>query len=84
MRFPYEVIFGELLLDLLFNENLVTQDEYNRINRHYENNRNENNFTLIIISEILDFIDNDKYDDVIDLIITKGEVTSITYCYVAI
>ena len=61
-----------------------TEAEYKKINKHYESNRNEDNFTLIIITEILEFIDDEKLGDVINLIKTKGEVTSIAYCYVAI
>lgn len=84
MKFPYEVISGELLLDSLFNENLITQGQHDRISKHYEDSRNENNFTLILISEILEFIDESQHDDVINLIKTKGQVKLLTYCYVAI
>jgi len=84
MKFPYEVISGELLLDSLFNETLITQGQHDRINKHYEDSRNEDNFTLILITEILDFIDESQHADVINLIKTKGQVEQLTYCYVAI
>ena len=84
MKFPYECLSGELLLEDLRKNNLVTEAEYKKINKHYESNRNEDNFTLIIITEILEFIDDEKLGDVNNLIKTKGEVTSIAYCYVAI
>ena len=84
MRFPFEIISGEMLLDSLFNNNLITQGQYDKINKHYEDVRNENNYTLIIIAEILQLLDESQYADVKNLIQTKGQVEDFNYCYIAI
>ena len=84
MRFPFEIISGVMLLDSLFNNNLITQGQYDKINKHYEDVRNENNYTLIIIAEILQLLDESQYADVKNLIQTKGQVEDFNYCYIAI
>lgn len=84
MRFPFEIISGEMLLDSLFNNNLITQGQYDKINKHYEDARNENNYTLIIIAEILQLLDESQYADVKNLIRSKGQVEDFNYCYIAI
>ena len=35
MKFPYECLSGELLLEDLRKNNLVTEAEYKKINKHY-------------------------------------------------
>jgi ABC-type oligopeptide transport system ATPase subunit len=84
MRFPFEIISGEMLLDSLFNNNLITQGQHDKINKHYEDSRNENNYTLIIIDEIFELLDESQHADVKKLIQTKGQVEDFNYCYIAI
>ena len=84
MKFPFEIISGEMLLDSLFNNNLITQGQYDKINKYYEDTRNENNYTLIIIVEILQLLDESQYADVKNLIQNKGQVEDFNYCYIAI
>lgn len=84
MRFPFEIISGEMLLDSLFNNNLITQGQHDKINKRYEDLRNDQNYTLVIINEILELLDESQYADVKNLIQTKGQVTDFNYCYIAI
>lgn len=84
MRFPFEIISGEMLLDSLLNNNLITQGQHDKIDKRYEDLRNDQNYTLVIVNEILELLDESQYADVKNLIKTKGQVTDFNYCYIAI
>ena len=83
MRFPFEIISGEMLLDSLLNNNLITQGQHDKIDKRYEDLRNDQNYTLVIVNEILELLDESQYADVKNLIKTNGQVTDFNYCYIA-
>lgn len=84
MRLPYEIISGELLTESLFNNNLITQGQYDRIVKKLDDLRNENNWTLLWLGEYKDLLDESQHDDIDNHIREKAKINDIAYCYAAV
>jgi hypothetical protein len=84
MTLPFDVISGMLLLEALLNESIIDQWQYDRIDKHFDDLRNENNYTLVITGELSDFLDEDQYNDALNLIKSKCSLTPGHTFYLAI
>tara|TARA_R110000868_G_scaffold13161_18_gene61940 strand:+ start:723 stop:977 length:255 start_codon:yes stop_codon:yes gene_type:complete len=84
MMLPFDVISGVLLLEALLNENIINQGQYDRIDKHFDDLRNANNYTLVITSELTDFIDESQYINAINLVKSKCSLTPGNSVYLAI
>lgn len=84
MKMPFDVISGSLLLDALFNENIINQGQYDRIDKHFDDLRNSVNYTLVIVGELEDFLDEDQFNNAINLVRTKCSLTPGHTFYLAI
>ena len=84
MKMPFEVISGEILVESLFNANLITQGQYDRLNKVFDDLRNENNYVLLWLGEALQYLDETQVADVRNHIIKKANIQDIKNCYIAI
>lgn len=84
MMLPFDVISGVLLLEALLNENIINQGQYDRIDKHFDDLRNNLNYTLVITSELTDFIDESQYINAINLVKSKCLLTPGHAFYLAI
>jgi len=84
MKLPFDVISGVLLLEALFNENIINQGQYDRIDKHFDDLRNAVNYTLVIVGELEDFLDEDQYNDAINLVRSKCSLNPDHTFYIAI
>lgn len=84
MRMPFEVISGELLIESLFNNNLITQGQYDRLAMVFEQQRNSDNYSLLWLGEVTQYLDEQQVDDVRNHIIKEADINEIKNCYVAI
>lgn len=84
MRLPFEVISGELLIESLFNNNLITQGQYDRLAMVFDQQRNSNNYSLLWLGEVTQYLDEQQVNDVRNHIIKKADINEIKNCYVAI
>ena len=84
MKMPFDVISGSLLLEALFNENIINQGQYDRLDKHFDDLRNEHNYTLVIVGELSDFLDEDQFNDAINLVRKKCSLTPGHTFYLAI
>ena len=81
---PFEVISGEILIESLFNANLITQGQYDRLNKVFDDLRNENNYVLLWLGEVLQHLDETQVADVRNHIIKEANIQDIKDCYIAI
>jgi len=84
MKMPFDVISGSLLLEALFNENIINQGQYDRIDKHFDDLRNDVNYTLVIVGELEDFLDDNQFNNAINLVRTKCSLTPGHTFYLAI
>lgn len=84
MKLPFDVISGALLLEALLNDNIINQGQYDRIDKHFDDLRNAYNYTLVIVGELLDFIDEDQFNDALNLVKSKCQLTPGHTFYLAI
>jgi hypothetical protein len=84
MKMPFDVISGSLLLEALFNENIINQGQYDRIDKHFDDLRNAVNYVLVIFGELEDFLDEDQYNDAINLVRSKCSLNPDHTFYIAI
>ena len=84
MRMPFEIISGELLIESLFNNNLITQGQYDRLAMVFDQKRDENNYTILWLGEVTQYLDEQQVDDVRNHIIKEADIQEIKNCYVAI
>lgn len=84
MKLPFDVISGVLLLEALFNNNIINQGQYDRIDKHFDELRNNQNYTLVIVGELSDFLDEDQFNDAINLVQSKCSLTPGHTFYLAI
>lgn len=84
MKLPFDVISGVLLLEALLNNNIINQGQYDRIDKHFEDLRNHVNYTLVIVGELSDFLDEDQFNDAINLVQSKCSLTPGHTFYLAI
>ena len=84
MKMPFEVISGEILIESLFNANLITQGQYDRLNKVFDDLRNENNYVLLWLGEVLQHLDETQVADVRNHIIKEANIQDIKDCYIAI
>lgn len=84
MRMPFEIISGELLIESLFNNNLITQGQYDRLAMVFDQERNGNNYTIMWLGEVTQYLDEQQVDDVRNHIIKEADIKEIKNCYVAI
>lgn len=84
MKLPFDVISGVLLLEALLNNNIINQGQYDRIDKHFDDLRNRVNYTLVIVGELSDFLDEDQFNDAINLVQSKCSLTLGHTFYLAI
>lgn len=84
MRMPFEVISGELLIESLFNNNLITQGQYDRLAMVFEQQRNSDNYALLWLGEVTQYLDEQQVNDVRNHIIKEAKIQEIKNCYIAI
>jgi hypothetical protein len=84
MRMPFEPISGPLLLESLLNNDLISKDQYNKLDNLFEEQRNPSNYTLLWLGEVTAVLDLEQIDDVRNHIIKEGQIQEIRNCYVAI
>ena len=84
MRMPWEVISGELLIESLFNNNLITQGQYDRLAMVFEQQRNSDNYALLWLGEVTQYLDEQQVNDVRNHIIKEAKIQEIKNCYIAI
>lgn len=84
MKMPYEVISGEILIESLFNANLITQGQYDRLTKVFDDLRNENNYVLLWLGEAFQYLDETQVADVRNHIIKEANIQDIKNCYIAI
>ena len=84
MKMPFEVISGEILIESLFNNNLITQGQYDRLTKVFDDLRSENNYALLWLGEALQYLDESQANDVRNHIIKTAGIQEIKNCYIAI
>lgn len=84
MKLPFDVISGVLLLEALFNNSIINQGQYDRIDKHFDELRNNQNYTLVIVGELSDFLDEDQFNNAINLVQSKCSLTPGHTFYLAI
>ena len=84
MKMPFEVISGEILIESLFNANLITQGQYDRLTKVFDDLRNENNYVLLWLGEAIQYLDESQVADVRNHIIKEANIQDIKDCYIAI
>lgn len=84
MKMPFEVISGEILIESLFNANLITQGQYDRLTKVFDDLRNENNYVLLWLGEAIQYLDESQVADVRNHIIKEAGIKEIKNCYIAI
>jgi len=84
MKLPFDVISGVLLLEALLNNNIINQGQYDRLDKHFDDLRNAVNYVLVIFGELEDFLDEDQYNDAINLVRSKCSLNPDHTFYIAI
>lgn len=84
MKMPFEVISGAILIESLFNANLITQGQYDRLTKTFDDLRNHDNYVLLWLGEAIQYLDETQVADVRNHIIKKANIQEIKNCYIAI
>ena len=84
MRMPFEDISGELLIESLLNNKLIDKNQYDKLSNLFDQQRNSNNYTLLWLGEVEQYLDEQQVNDVRNHIIKEAQIQEIKNCYIAI
>lgn len=76
MIFNWKTISGAILVEALLNEGIISKSQYDRIQKLYEDYRDETHYTLLIMEDFTDIITEDQHDLAVTYLIDKHHLSN--------